>query len=111
MAAKNWQLALVALVALVAGFVLAGGGLSRVDAQSEGRTAGVICVMGEQLNGSAPLVIVDVPDQSVVIYEYDYRNDRIELTAARTYQYDKLLPNFNTEGPTVEEVRAWAMQR
>jgi hypothetical protein len=52
-----------------------------------------------------------VPDQSVVIYEYDYRNNTIELTGVRSYQFDKLLSDWNTKGPTFDEVRAWVMER
>jgi len=105
-------MALVALVAVAAGFVLAGSGVLRsAQAQSEGRTSGVICVVGQEVNGYAPIVLVDVPDQSIMVYEYSYGNDRIELTAARTYRFDKQMADWQTEGPTVETVRQWVTRR
>jgi len=112
MAEGTWKTALVAVVALAAGVVLAGSGLlDSAQAQSEGRTSGVICVVGEQRNGYAPIVLIDVPDQSIMVYEYSYSDDRIELTAARTYRFDKQLADFQTEGPTVDTVRQWVNRR
>ena len=103
---KDWKTIAIAVLSMVVGFLIASGGFPQAQAQSEGRTPGVICVVGQERNGDAPIVIVDVPDQSVMVYEYSYSNNRIELTAARTFQFDKLLTDFNTEGYSVDEVRA-----
>ena len=112
MAEGTWKTAVVAVVALAALVVLADSGLlGRAQAQSEGRTSGVICVLGQERNGSAPIVLVDVPDQAIMVYEYSYGNDRIELTAARTYRFDKQLTDFQTDGASVETVRQWVTAR
>ena len=102
MAQATWKMAVVAVVALAAGLVLGGSGLlGSVQAQSEGSASGVICVMGQERNGSAPIVLVDAREQSLMVYEYSYGNDRIELTAARTYQFDKQMTDWQTEGLSV----------
>ena len=106
MSKENWKTALIVLMAVMLGCLLAEGGfLSGAHAQSEGRTAGVICVVGGAFSAQAPIVIVDVPDETILVYEYSYQSDDIELTAARTYRFDKLLTDFNSKGPSVEEVR------
>ena len=106
MAKDTWKTVVIVLVSVTAGFCLAGSGLlSRADAVSEGQTQGVIALMGDVSANNAPIVLVDVPDQTVLVYEYSYQNDRIELTSARTFRYDKLLQDWETDGPTVEQVR------
>ena len=110
--ARHWQSAVVVVVALAAGIALGGSGLLRMAyGQSEGRTSGVICVVGEERNGYAPIVLIDVPDQTVLVYEYDYSDNSIELTAARTYRFDKQLTDFQTTGVTVDAVRKAIMRK
>jgi hypothetical protein len=106
MLARNWRTLAVAAMAFAVGLLVAGGGvLPRAEAQGEGRTTGVICVIGTDYGAIAPVVIVDVPDETVIAYKFDYRSNQLELTSARTYRFDKLLQDFGTRGVTVEEVR------
>lgn len=110
----RWQLVLVAVVSLAAGVLLGGTQLFHsAQGATQGQAGGVIALIGDAVSQDAPLVIVDVPDQSVVVYEYDYQSDEIELTAARTYQYDKLLRDYPEDhaGPTVREVRDFVRRR
>jgi hypothetical protein len=106
MATKELKLIAVVLVAAAAGYLLAGGGgPSKAYGQSGGMTSGVICVVGDVYAAYAPIVLVSVPDQSVVVYEYSYQGRQIRLAGARTYQYDKLLQDFQNLPPTVEQVK------
>lgn len=106
MATKELKLAAVVLVAMSLGFFLAGGGfLPKAHGQSEGMTSGVICVVGEVFGAYAPIIVVSVPDQSLIVYEYSYQGRQIRLAGARTYQYDKLLQDYQNARPTVQEVR------
>ena len=106
MLARNWRTLAVAAMAFAVGVALTGGGLlRRAEAQSEGQTTGVICVVGAPSAQIAPIVIVDVPDQTMVVYKFDYRSNQVELSSARTYRFDKLLQDYNTRGASVEEVR------
>jgi len=112
MAQGMWKTAFVAVACLAVGLALGGNGLlTRAEAQSGGGASGTICVVGQERNGSAPIVLVDVGDQSLVVYEYSYGNNRIELTAARTYRFDKQLADWQTEGPNVDLVRQWVTAR
>lgn len=112
MLARNWRTLAVAAVAFAVGLLVAGGGLlSRAEAQSEGRTTGVIGLVGSPSAQIAPIVLIDVPDETIIVYSYDYRSNRIELTGARTYRFDKLLQDFNIRGVTVEEVRRAVSQQ
>jgi hypothetical protein len=106
MSKDNLKTATIVLLAVALGSLLTSRGvLAPARAQVVDRTGGVILVVGEQYSADAPVVILDVPNQTVMVYEYSYQNNRIEFTAARTYKYDRLLTDWNTRGPTVEEVR------
>ncbi len=106
MKGDNWKTAVIVLLAVALGVVLGGGGLlERADAQTQGAAGGVIAVMGEQLRGDAPLVLVDTREESIMVYDYSYSRNTIELTSARTYRWEKRLSDWQTRGPSVEEVR------
>ncbi len=113
MGKQELKTALIVLVSVLAGAYLAGGlgSSNRAYAQGEGQASGVICVVGQGYSGYAPIVLVDVPDQTLLVYEYSYGNNRIELTAARTFRYDRRLNEFGVNGPTVEEVRQAVLQQ
>lgn len=106
MGKEDLKTGLIVVLAVVVGILLAQSGIlsSKAYAQSEGQAPGVICVLGYPVSGSAPIVLVDVPDQTIIVYEYSYGSNEIELTAARTYRFDRRLRDFNTEGPSVDEV-------
>lgn len=112
MAKGTLKTAMVAVIALGAGLALAGSGLlGSAQAQSQGGASGVICLLGQELNGFAPICLVDVREQTILVYEYSYSNDQIQLTCARTYQFDKLLKDFHTGSPSVEDVRKEVTRR
>ncbi len=111
MAARDWKMVVVALGALTVGLVLGGNNrFERAQAATQGQSGGVIALIGDEASQRAPIVLVDVPDQSVIVYEYNYLNDEIELTSVRSFEYDKLLKEWQTGGPTVEEVREYVTQ-
>jgi len=109
---KNWQSAVLLLVAVALGFILAQDGiLPRAQAQGDGAAGHVICVMGQERSGYAPVVLVDTLEQSVLVYEYSYRSRLLELESARTYRFDKMLLNFETSGPSIGDVRSIVRQQ
>ncbi len=102
----SWKTAGIVLLAVALGVALGGGGLlDRAEAQTQGEAGGVIAVMGEQLRGDAPLVLVDTREESIMVYDYSYSRNTIELTSARSYRWDKRLEDWETRGPSVDEVR------
>jgi len=112
MADNAWKTALVVLAAVATGVLIGGRGLlPSALGVAEGQSGGVIALVGSETNQTAPIVLVDVPDQTVLIYEYNYQSDEIELTSARTFRFDKLLTEFQTRGVTVQEVRDYVTQQ
>jgi hypothetical protein len=102
---RDWKLAIAVLVSLMAGVLLAGSGiLPAADGQSEGRAGNVICVVGEERNGYAPIVLVDTREEALLVYRYSYADYQLELGSVRTYAFDKQLREYNIDGPTVEAV-------
>ena len=108
---ERWQstVALV-LVALVAGYVLGRGFMvPRAQAQ-EGSAAGHMAVVmgvpqGVADTGFVSFIVVDSLEQTVLVYEYRHsQRDKLMLSAARSYRYDKLLPAVSTV-PTLKEVQ------
>jgi len=106
MAKHDWKIAAVVLVSVLAGFCLAGRGLlSSAYGQIGGQASGIVCLLGEERSGSAPIVLVDAANATLLVYDYSYSNNRIEFVSARTYRYDRLTSEFNIDGPSVEDVR------
>ena len=101
----DYKTALIVLVSVMAGVLLAGSGMLPVaQGLSEGRAGDVVCVVGEERNGVAPIILVATRDETLLAYEYSYANDQIELKSARTYQFDRRIREFNIDGITVEQV-------
>jgi len=112
MTGQAWKTALVVLVAVATGVLIGGSRLlPGAYGVAEGQSGGVIALVGDEINQTAPIVLVDVPDQTVLIYEYNYQSDEIELTSARTFRYDKRLAEFQTRGVSVQEVRDYVSQQ
>jgi hypothetical protein len=105
MKSNNWKTALVILAALVSGAILARGGvLPGVQAQMGGRTSDVICVVAPLGIQDTPVILVDTREQTILCYEYDVGSDDLEFNAARTYRFDKMLRDYQTQGPSVDSV-------
>ena len=72
--------------------------LRQVYAQtSEGAANYVIGVVGEEHEGRMPLFVIETRKRAIMVYDYDHRNRRLYLRAARTYTHDSELQdeNFN----------------
>jgi len=107
MGRQDVKMALMVLLGMAAGALLVQSGLlfPKAYAQSEGRAGNVICVVGEESNQYAPVVLVDTLDQTIMVYRYSYSDYEIKLTAVRTYQWDKKLVEWPEVRPTVQQVR------
>ena len=111
MTEQTWKTAFLVLAAVVVVLLASGRLAGRALAQSEGGAGGVICVMGPERNGEAPIILVDVPDQTMVTYEYDYANGRVRLSSVRSFRYDSRLIDWQCEPPTVEDVRLYVTEQ
>jgi hypothetical protein len=113
MGIRGWRLAAIVLACVLAGVLLAGSGLlPAAQAQSEGRAGQVVVVLGQVWsNGYAPIVLLDSQDETLLVYEYSYQDERVKFSCARSYRFDKLVTEFNNSGPTVEQVRSQVAPR
>ena len=104
---QDWRFpALVAVVALALGYLVAQRGLlSKAEAQVTGARAGsVTCLMGEATRTYYPIILVDALEETILVYEFKTLSD-LRLSAARTYRYDKQIPEYNNTGMSVDEVK------
>jgi hypothetical protein len=113
MADRSWKVALVVLAAVAVGVLIGGRGLlPRAQAISEGQSGGVIALVGDiSQNFDAPVVVISVPDQTIMVYNYSYNNRTLKLTSARTYRFDKSLIEYKNEPPSVPDVRNFINQQ
>ena len=70
-----------------------------------GRAGSVTCLIGDSTRTYYPIVLVDSLEQTILVYEFKTLSD-LRLSAARTYEYDKQIPEYNNTGITPNEVRA-----
>ena len=100
---------LVVLLAVALGFVLAGGGvLKMAQAQGEMQTGRIAVVAGPIRTVDLPIILVDSREETMMVYEYDMAQKELNLIAARTFRFDKLLAQFEVKGrngPSVDEVK------
>ncbi len=104
---NGWRTAFVALVAGTVGALLATVGtglLPSAHAQGDGAAGSITCVVGPESSGDLPIILVDAAEQTLLIYQYDYSSEDVELMAARSIRYDRLLTEYNIEGASVSDV-------
>ena len=107
-----WFVVLVsAVVGGAVGVLLEGREASAQAAgPSEGRAGHVIALTGAVTRSEQALYVVDTREQTVRVYEYGLGKSGLELSATRTFKYDKRLAEFDVEltggqGPSVQRVR------
>lgn len=107
---ERWHTAaLLALLAMMFGYVLGHSGiLPSVQAQGEGGGGRIICIVGSaggRQSNYAPIIVVDTLERSLVVYDYNYTSRNVYLKAARSYEYDTQLIDYNAEGAERRSVR------
>jgi hypothetical protein len=69
-------------------------------------------LMPAQLSSSTwGCYVMDVDAQTLMAYQYYAGDRRMRLMAARDISSDRKLGEFNTDGPTPTEVRAWVAKQ
>jgi hypothetical protein len=108
---ERWQTAVLVVAVMLLGCILGQSFLPRAQAQVEAGAGRVAVVMGQERQGYAPIVLVDSLEQTVVVYEYSYGARRLKLESARTYRFDKQLPEFKVGEPSVRQVQDMLQRR
>jgi hypothetical protein len=102
----RWKLACLILAGVAFGAFLSNHiGLPRAQAQGDGRAGNVVVVVGQESASDLPIILMDASEQTLLIYIYDIGSEDLELMAARTFRFDRLLTQFNNDGVTVDDVR------
>jgi hypothetical protein len=106
MKAHRWTVSCLILAGIALGAVLSGRlSLPQADAQGAGRAGEVVVVVGTEVSRELPIILVDSSEQTLLVYQYDYSGEDLELMSARTFRFDRLLTQFNNDGVTVDDVR------
>jgi hypothetical protein len=101
-------LAVAALLGVIVGMLVSGG--REVAAQGDGTAGHIVALTGDVSANHQPIYIVDTREQALLVYEYGLGRSGLYLVAARNFQYDKLLKEFDVRenqgrSPLVEDVR------
>ena len=108
---RRWLLPVFVVVGVLCLFFIAGtlGLPTSTQAELQAGTEGRVLVIPVQLErDSYGLAMVDTVGQTLWIYRISSRgpvHKRLELLAARSWRYDRLLRNYNTAGPQPEQVK------
>ena len=108
---RRWLLAALVVMGLLC-LAFVGSSLNPpANAQAElqtGTDSGILVIPVQLRRDSYGLAMVDLAGQTIWIYELNSRGpaqNRLQLWAARSWQYDRLLQNFNTAEPKPEQVK------
>lgn len=66
---------------------------------------GIFAFMGQLDKNSHGLFMMDVDARTVWCYQYLPGTRKLKLVAARSFDYDRYLKNYNNESPTEDEVK------
>jgi hypothetical protein len=103
------QWVMVVVLAAVAGGLLSQLLLSARDACAQQRAAvraeTVFVAAGQISDETYGLYLVDYENETICVYEYVPQDRRLRLRAARTYQFDAQLDEYNTDKPLPRDVK------
>ena len=108
---KRWLLPALIVLGVLCIFFIGGkpGSPTNAQADLQAGTEGRILVIPVQIGrDSYGLAMVDTVGETLWIYELSSRgptHNRLELLAARSWRYDRLLQQYNTAEPKPEQVR------
>ena len=110
-AQRRWLLPAFIVLGVLCLFFIGGKVGPPEDAQAgrqTGRESGILVIPVQIERDSYGLAMVDTVGQTLWIYELNSRgpaHSRLKLLAARSWQYDKLLQQYNTAEPKPEQVK------
>jgi len=98
--------AVVVGLALVAAGLLVhlGRAIAGPDDLTPPATPSVLAVTGQITRDSYGVFLVDLDKKTLCVYEFVKAQRKLRLLAARTYAFDALLDDYNTE-PSPREIR------
>jgi hypothetical protein len=108
--AAKWLIVLLLAVIATCLLIEAGAGSRPVYADATSASAGnMIAVAGKVTADTYGLYLVDLKNGTIMVYEYLSGKRQLRLMAARTYQFDVQLDEYNTE-PSPREIKKLVQQ-
>jgi len=99
----------VILLGLIAGCLLVelGATVGTASAQvSSGQpTMGITAVAGQITNDSYGIYLIDVENATIAVYQWLPNVRKLRLMAARNYEFDLQLDEFNSDDPSPREIK------
>ena len=94
----------VAVLAVVAACLVVDVGFA--VARGPGLSGGdnVLAVAGPLTSDTNGLFLVDLDNETILVYQYSSGKNRLRFSAARTFAYDRLLEDYSTS-PSPEQIR------
>jgi hypothetical protein len=77
---------------------------AHADEAGEGGAGGVFAVAGKVTPETYGVYLVDLKRNTLCLYQYLSGSRKLRLMAARTFAFDRMLEEYNTE-PDVREIR------
>jgi hypothetical protein len=106
---KRWALSMFVILGVLALFFAGNKLCSPANTQAEPQAGSEILVVPMQIDRDRyGLAMVDTTNHTLWIYELNSRglpHSRLKLLAARSWKYDRLLEQYNTDEPKPEQVR------
>jgi hypothetical protein len=99
---------IVILLGVIAACLVMEVGLTlsaaRADEAGSGREGAVFAVAGKVTPETYGVYLVDTKNSTICLYQYLPSTRRLRLMAARTFAFDRMLENYNTE-PDPREIK------
>lgn len=110
---QRWSVLCVLLVLCLMLLVELGGEVMAQTTAGSGRGGNgeVFVVAGQVTNGTYGLFLVDTKNETICVYQYLPQTRKLKLMAARTYRFDTKLDDYNSDGPSPEEVKKLVSQQ
>jgi len=108
---KRWLLPALIVLSMLCLFFIGSKSGSPANAQAQlqsGVESGILVIPVQIERDSYGLAMVDTVGQTLWIYELNSRgpaHNRLRLLAARSWRYDRLLQQYNTDEPKPEQVK------
>jgi hypothetical protein len=103
-----WTFGLVAGVSLTVGL---GRAPSLTAGDPPARAGETIAFTTPSSSGGHLLYVIDGREKVLSVYEVDGKKSKLKLTAARHFQADHQLAEFNNEAPAVADIEALVRRR
>ena len=108
-------LAAVLTMACLTGAVLFATGPATAGAQPtlQAAPSTIIAIPLQLAAGREGLALIDRQNRTICLYQYQLHrpaHERFVLVAARSFQYDTLLEDYNNADPHPEKVKQWVLK-